>query len=108
MHEVASHMVRCGELIEPLVARLLEHALAYDVLQIDETRMQVLKDGRRAQSPNRMWVLRGGPPHKPAIPGTAMTPVGAVRRYRGGSWPATKAIRRVTAILATERLNYSS
>ena len=42
--------------------------LAYDVLQMDETTVQVLKeDGRAAQSESRMWVRRGGPPDKPVI-----------------------------------------
>jgi len=42
--------------------------LGYDVLQMDETTIQVLKeDGRAAQSDSRMWVRRGGPPDKPVI-----------------------------------------
>jgi hypothetical protein len=61
-------MIRLGELIVPLINLLEEVQLGYDVLQMDETTIQVLKeDGRAAQSDSRMWVRRGGPPDKPVI-----------------------------------------
>jgi hypothetical protein len=45
-----------------------EIQLGYDVLQMDETTVQVLKeDGRAAKTKSRMWVRRGGPPDKPVI-----------------------------------------
>lgn len=65
---LASHMVRAGELISPLVERMSEHALAHDVLQMDETRVQVLdEDNRTARSQSWMWVIRGGPPTQPVV-----------------------------------------
>jgi transposase len=65
---LASWMIRLGELIVPLINLLEEVQLGYDVLQMDETTIQVLKeDGRAAQSDSRMWVRRGGPPDKPVI-----------------------------------------
>ena len=65
---LASWMIRLGELIVPLINLLEEAQLDYDVLQMDETTIQVLKeDGRAAQSDSRMWVRRGGPPGKPVI-----------------------------------------
>jgi|TARA_Y100000310_G_scaffold338070_1_gene426760 transposase len=65
---LASHMVRAGELIAPLVECMTTQALQYDVIQVDETRVQVLdEDNRRAQSQSWMWVIRGGPPDKPVI-----------------------------------------
>lgn len=65
---LARHMVRAGELVSPLIERMVKHALAYDVLGIDETRCQVLKEpGKRAQSQSYMWVMRGGPPQEPII-----------------------------------------
>jgi transposase len=65
---LASWMIRLGELIMPLINLAEEVQLAYDVLQMDETTVQVLKeDGRAAQSESRMWVRRGGPPDKPVI-----------------------------------------
>ena len=65
---LAAWMIRLGELIVPLINLLEEVQLGYDVLQMDETTIQVLKeDGRAAQSDSRMWVRRGGPPDKPVI-----------------------------------------
>jgi transposase len=65
---LASWMIRLGELIMPLINLAEEVQLAYDVLQMDETTVQVLKEnGRAAQSESRMWVRRGGPPDKPVI-----------------------------------------
>jgi transposase len=65
---LASWMIRLGELIVPLINLVEEVQLAYDVLQMDETTVQVLKEnGRAAQSESRMWVRRGGPPDKPVI-----------------------------------------
>ena len=65
---LATSMIRLGELIVPLINLAEEVQLAYDVLQMDETTVQVLKeDGRAAQSQSRMWVRRGGPPDKPVI-----------------------------------------
>jgi len=65
---LASWMIRLGELIVPLINLMEETQLAYDVLQMDETTVQVLKEeGRAAQSESRMWVRRGGPPDKPVI-----------------------------------------
>ena len=47
---------------------LHETQVSYDVMQMDETTVQVLKeDGRAAQKKSRMWVRRGGPPQQPII-----------------------------------------
>jgi len=63
---LAAWMIRLGELIVPLINLMEEEQLAYDILQMDETTVQVLKeDGRAAQTKSRMWVRRGGPPDKP-------------------------------------------
>jgi len=65
---LAAWMIRLGDLIVPLLNLLEETQLGYDVLQMDETTVQVLKeDGRAAQTKSRMWVRRGGPPDKPVI-----------------------------------------
>jgi transposase len=65
---LASWMIRLGELIVPLINLAEEVQLAHDVLQMDETTVQVLKEnGRPAQSQSRMWVRRGGPSDKPVI-----------------------------------------
>ena len=65
---LAQWMIRLGRLIVPLINLLEEEQLGYDILQMDETTVQVLKeDGRAAQTKSRMWVRRGGPPDKPVI-----------------------------------------
>ena len=65
---LARHMVKAGELITPLIDRFTEHVKQYDILQMDETRVQVLdEDNRLAKSQSWMWVIRGGPPDQPVI-----------------------------------------
>jgi transposase len=65
---MASWMIRVSELTVPLINLLNDTQIDYDVLQMDETTVQVLKeDGRAAQSKSQMWVRRGGPPDKPVI-----------------------------------------
>jgi len=65
---LAAWMIRLGELIVPLMNLMEETQLSYDVLQMDETTVQGLKeDGLAAQTKSRMWVRRGGPPGKPVI-----------------------------------------
>jgi transposase len=61
-------MVRAGELVQPLVNLLRERLLAYDIVCMDETRLQVLKEpGRAAESQSYLWVQRGGPPDHPIL-----------------------------------------
>lgn len=65
---LAAWMIRLGELIMPLINLMEETQLGYDILAMDETTVQVLKeDGRAAQTKSRMWVRRGGPPDKPVV-----------------------------------------
>ena len=65
---LASWMIKLGALIVPLMNLLHETQVSYDVMQMDETTVQVLKeDGRAAQKKSRMWVRRGGPPQQPII-----------------------------------------
>jgi transposase len=65
---LAVWMIRLGNLIVPLMNLMEETQLGYDVLQMDETTVQVLKeDGRAAQTKSRMWVRRGGAPDTPVI-----------------------------------------
>ena len=60
---LATWVIRCGELIQPLINLLQEQLLNYDLQQMDETTLQVLKeDGKKAQSKSYLWVQRGGPP----------------------------------------------
>ena len=60
---LASHMVKVGTLIEPLIEAMTEHIRGYDIVQMDETPVQVLKEpGKVAQAKSYMWVMKGGPP----------------------------------------------
>ena len=65
---LAHWMVRAGELVQPLINLLRDRLLGYDIVSMDETRLQVLKEpGRRAQSQSYLWVQRGGPPAQPIV-----------------------------------------
>ena len=65
---LAIWMIRCGELIQPLINLMQEPLLHYDLQQMDETTIQVLKeDGKKAQSKSYLWVQRGSPPGQQVI-----------------------------------------
>ena len=54
--------------MQPIINLLRDQVLAYDILQMDETTVQVLNEpGKTAQSKSYLWVQRGGPPDKPVI-----------------------------------------
>ena len=60
---LASWMIKAGTLVQPLINLMRDRLLEYDIVQMDETTVQVLKEaGRRAQSKSYLWVQRGGPP----------------------------------------------
>jgi hypothetical protein len=61
-------MIKAGALIQPLINLLQDRLLSADILQMDETPVQVLKEpGKTAQSKSYLWVQRGGPPQKPIV-----------------------------------------
>ena len=65
---LANWMIRSGMLIQPLINLLRDRLLDYDIVQMDETPVQVLNEaGKRAQSKSYIWVQRGGPPDKPVV-----------------------------------------
>ena len=60
---LANWMVRCGELVQPIINRLEEQLLNAPVLHMDETPVQVLNEaGKSAQSKSYMWVRKADPP----------------------------------------------
>jgi transposase len=60
---MATWMIKIGRLVTPLINLMDETQLAYNILQMDETGVQVLKeDGRAADAKSFMWVRRGGAP----------------------------------------------
>ncbi len=65
---LASWMVRCGELVQPLINLMRERLLDHDFIQCDESRFQVLHEpGKTAQSQSYVWVQRGCPDDHPLI-----------------------------------------
>jgi transposase len=65
---LAHWMVRCAELVQPLVNLLREEMLRFGVLQCDETRFPVLKEpGKLPTSDAYLWALRGGPGEAPIV-----------------------------------------
>ena len=74
---MACWMIKLGDVVTPLINLfndiqlgyvVLKARLRHDVLQMDETSVQVLKeDGRAAKDKSFMWVRRGGPPGQTVI-----------------------------------------
>lgn len=55
---LANWMIRCGELVQPLINLLYDKLREQGCLHMDETVVQVLKEaGRRADQESRMWVM---------------------------------------------------
>ena len=60
---LANWMIKAGTLVQPLINLIRDRLLDYDIIQMDETPVQVLNEaGRRAQTKSYLWVQRGGPP----------------------------------------------
>jgi transposase len=65
---MANWIIGLDGVFKPLIERIRAHQMSGDYLQADETRLQVLKEtGKVATSDKWMWVVRGGPPDRPAV-----------------------------------------
>jgi transposase len=65
---MAHWIIRLADVFTPLLTLMREEQNSSRYLQMDETRIQVLKeDGKTSQSDKWMWVVRGGPPDKPSV-----------------------------------------
>lgn len=65
---LAHWVIQAGELVQPLINLMRERLLDYNIVAMDETTVQVLKEpGRSPQSKSYLWVQRGGPPDEPLI-----------------------------------------
>ncbi|UVW34163.1 IS66 family transposase [SAR92 clade bacterium H455] len=65
---MANWVIRLSLELQPLINLMREHQLSYDYLQMDETRIKVLKEpGKSPSSDKWMWVSRGGPPDEPVV-----------------------------------------
>ncbi|HDK25644.1 MAG TPA: IS66 family transposase [Candidatus Atribacteria bacterium] len=93
--DLSNWAIKAGKILDPFVDIFLEEIRSGPVVQMDETRVQVLNEhGRSNTSKSYMWVMRGGPPLKPVI----------LYRYhptRGGEIPI-KYLGKYSGILQTD------
>ena len=55
---LANWMIKCGELVQPLINLLQDHVLERSLVHMDETTVQVLNEpGKKAQSKRYMWLM---------------------------------------------------
>jgi transposase len=67
-HTLAGWMIKCGDLIQPLLNLMDEQLLDGSIIHCDETPVQVLKEpDKAAQSKSYMWVRVGGLPDKKIV-----------------------------------------
>jgi len=65
---LANWMIKVGGLVQPLINLMHEQLLSHDIMQMDETTVQVLKEsGKKAQSKSYLWLQRGGPLEHPVV-----------------------------------------
>jgi len=65
---MANWMIALAKQLQPLINLLREHQNNSHLIQIDETRVKVLKElGKSATSNKYMWVTLGGPPKQPSV-----------------------------------------
>ena len=65
---LANWMIRCGQLLQPLVNLLMEALQQQPYVHMDETTVQVLAEpGRKPQSKSYMWVSAAGPPGEAVV-----------------------------------------
>ena len=58
-------VIRCAELLKPLMNIIKQQIISYDIAYSDETTIQVLKDPNKGvQSKKYMWLFAGGLPDK--------------------------------------------
>lgn len=106
---MAHWMIKAGNLVQPLINLLRDRMLDYGIIQMDETRVQVLKEpGRPATSQSFMWVQRGGPPggrvilfdYDPSRSG--QVPLNLLTGYEG--WLQTDGYSGYSAVGASSRI----
>ena len=67
-HTLARWVIGCAKALQPVVNLLRDSLLEQDLIYMDETSIQVLKEANRAPSTQSyMWVQRGGPPEREVI-----------------------------------------
>ena len=108
---LANWMIQAGRLIQPVINLLRDRLLTHDILQMDETPVQVLQEpGRRAQSESYLWLQRGGPPEQPVVlydyaPGRGQeVPKRLLAGYRG--YLQTDGYEGYNAVVAVNGLSH--
>jgi transposase len=64
---MASWMVKLGECVVPIINLMNELLLESPIIQMDETRVQVLSSDKAPTSEHWIWVRASGPPHRRII-----------------------------------------
>lgn len=65
---LSESVLKVGSKIKVLVDHMRQQLLGGDLIYMDETRVQVLKEpGRTPENQSYMWVQRGGPPDQPIV-----------------------------------------
>ena len=65
---MANWVIKLAQQLQPLINLLREHQLSGSIIQMDETRLQVLKEpGRSSTSDKYMWVSRSSLPEQPSV-----------------------------------------
>ena len=66
--KLARWMIAASEVLQPLVNVIEDALFEYDIIQSDDTAIQVLKEpGRAPSNRSALWIRRGGPPDKPVV-----------------------------------------
>ena len=64
----ARWIIRCAEVLQPVFNLMRDALFEHDLIHMDETVVQVLKErGRAATSNSYMWVQTGGPPGRTVV-----------------------------------------
>ncbi len=97
---LANWMIKAGTLIQPLINLMRDQLLAYDIVQMDATTVQVLKEqGKAAQSKSYLWLQRGGPPDQPILTMIRVEAPGCPR----ACWAALRGICKPMVMMGTTR-----
>ena len=108
---LANWMIKSGVLIQPIINLLRDRLFDYDILQMGETTVQVLKEpGKTAQSKSYLWLQKGGPPDQPVVlydydPGRgANVPIKLLEGFKG--YLQTDGYAGYNAVVASNNLNH--
>lgn len=65
---LSNWVIKCSQLLLPLVKLMVDEIIGYDIASADETTLQVLKEkDRPPDKKSYMWLYHGGPPDKHAF-----------------------------------------